>query len=137
MLRPSLTLRAVALTLVWSAIAGCADTPKAPITARHDPYQREQIHLASMELRRHTVVEEPRMSRDDAGLLFVTVPIRSDTNLKLYVDYRVTFFDRNGDQINQTGWLHKTLTPNVPDQITFNSTTPRAADWQMDLRDSH
>jgi hypothetical protein len=74
------------------------------------------------------------VSRDDAGLLFVNVPIRATTDLKLYVDYRVTFFDRNGQPLNQTGWMQKTLAPNIPDQITVNSSSSRAADFQMDLR---
>jgi hypothetical protein len=126
---------AAAITLSALAI-GCADTVKPPILAREDSYQREQIHLTSLDVRRHTAVEAPILSRDDAGLLFVTVPIRAATDQKLYVDYRVTFFDRTGVVLNQTGWLHKTLPPNIPDQITFNSTSPRAADFQMDLRES-
>ncbi len=115
-------------------LAGCADTIKPPIQARQDPYQREQIHITNMDLRRHTAVDHPFITRDDGGLLQVQVPIRAATNLKLYIDYRVTFFDRNGQEITQTGWLHKTLSPNTPDQITFNSTSPRAADFQLDLR---
>ena len=127
-------------SLPWCALAmgvmalGCADTVKPPILARQDPYQREQVHIDSLDLRRHTAVEAPQLARDDAGLLYVTLPIRATTDLKLYVDYRVTFFDRAGQPINQTGWFHKTLTPNTPDQITVNSTSSRAADFQMDLR---
>ena len=115
-------------------LVGCADTVKPPILARQDPYQREQIHIADINLRRHTAVDAPIISRDDGGLLHVQVPIRAATDLRLHVDYRVTFFDRNGGALNQTGWLHKTLTPNTPDQITFNSTTPLAADFQVDFR---
>jgi hypothetical protein len=132
MLSRAIVACVLAVTLVLSF--GCADTVKEPILARQDPYQREQIHIASMDLRRHTAVEAPIMTRDDAGILFVTVPIRAATNLELYVDYRVTFFDRNGQTLHQTSWLHKTLAPNVPDQIMFNSTTNRATDFQMDLR---
>src|SRR3954470_17547128 len=113
-------MKQIHLTIALAALCtlvGCADEVKPPIMARHDPYQREQIHIASMDLRRHTATEKPIVSRDDGGLLHVQVPIRATTDLKLYVDYRVTFFDRNGQAINQTGWLHKTLTPNTPDQI--------------------
>ncbi len=104
------------------------------ILARADPYIPAQVHIASNDLRRHTAVGAPQVSRDDAGLLFVTLPIQAASDQKLYVDYRVSFFDRNGSPLNQTAWVQKTLTPNVPDQITVNSSSPRAADFQMDLR---
>ena len=124
----------VTVTISLAGLTGCADTVKPPIAARQDPYQREQIHIAQIDLRRHTAVEAPILTRDDAGLLFVTIPIRAATDLKLYIDYRATFFDRSGQPLNQTAWFHKTLTPNTPDQITFNSTSSRAVDFQMDLR---
>jgi hypothetical protein len=123
----------VAVTTL-ATFLGCADEVKPPISARQDPYQREQIHITSYDLRRHTAVDSPVVTRDDGGLLHVQVPIRAATDLKLYVDYRVTFFDRNGAEVNQTGWMHKTLSPNTPDQITFNSTSALATDFQMDLR---
>jgi hypothetical protein len=126
--------KTIALSALSVFLCGCADTVKPPITARQDPYQREQVHITSMDLRRSTAVDAPIVSRDDGGLIHVQVPIRAATDKKLYVDYRVTFFDRNGQALNQTGWLHKTLTPNTPDQISFNSTTPLASDFQMDVR---
>lgn len=120
--------------VVGLMLVGCADEVKPPIQARQDPYQREQIHMASMDLRRRTAVDAPIVTRDDGGLINVQVPIRAASDKKLYIDYRVTFFDRTGNAINQTGWLHKTLTPRTPDQITFNSTTPLAADFELDVR---
>ena len=67
-------------------------------------------------------------------LLYVTVPVRAATDLKLYVDYRFTYFDQGGQVINQTGWFTRTLAPNVPDYIEVSSLGPRAADFQMDFR---
>jgi hypothetical protein len=111
---------------------GCV---KKPIQGRADPFPASQIHFASEDLRKHTAVGTPMPVRDEEGrLLYVTVPIRAATNLILYVDYRVTFFDANGQPINQTTWFTKTLEPNTPDQITVNSMTPRAADFQIDFR---
>ena len=129
--------RKIIIAGVLSAILlslGCADTIKAPIQPRQDPDIPAQIHMTSMDLRRHTAVGTPLLTRDDAGILFVTVPVRAATDLKLYVDYRVTFFDRTGSPIHQTTWIAKTLPPNTPDQITVNSTTARATDFQMDIR---
>lgn len=128
------TLCSLAVLFTTMLSFGCADTVKPPIVPRQDPDLPSQIHMTSMDLRRHTAVGVPLLTRDDAGILFVTVPIRAATNLKLYTDYRVTFFDRTGSPIQQTSWLPKTLPPNTPDQITVNSSSPRAVDFQMDVR---
>ena len=62
------------------------------------------------------------------------IPIRSAIDKTLYIDYRVTFLDRNGQSIETLGWFTKTFEPNTPDRIAVNSTTPRAADFQVDFR---
>ena len=114
------------------ALAGCG--VKAPIMARQDPYLPAQIQIASDGLRNRLAVDAPRLTRDGAGLLIVTVPVRAATDQQLYVDYRVTFLDASGQVLSQSSWLSKTLAPNVFDQITVNSTDPRAADFQLALR---
>lgn len=125
---------ALLIASVLLAAAGC-NSVKAPIEGRHDPYTPGQIHFASGVLRDNTAVGTPVASRDDTGnILYITIPIRSTSSEQMYVDYRVTFFDRNGQQLNQTGWFTRTLTPNVPDSITVNSMGPRAADFQVDFR---
>jgi hypothetical protein len=114
--------------------AGCA---KRPFEGRHDPYAGSQISVASQHLQDNTRIGTPVASRDaESNILYVTVPIRSTTNEQLYVDYRVSFFDRNGQVISETGWFTRTLTPNLPDQIMVRSTTPRAADFHVDIRDA-
>jgi hypothetical protein len=113
-------------------VAGCGVHP--PIQGREDPYAPGQMHFASEDLRTSTAVTKGDAIRDDAGILHVTVPIRSAIDKRLYVDYRVSFFDRNGQLLNQTGWMTKTLEANTPDQITVSSMSPRAADFQIDFR---
>ncbi len=76
----------------------------------------------------------PRVIRDEAGLLHVTLPIRAATDLELYVDYRVTFFDSTGQTVSQFGWQTKVLHPNIFEEINVVSTTPQAADFRIDLR---
>src|SRR5579862_1721318 len=105
------------------AIMGCG--VKAPIEGRHDPFQPGQINFVSEELRTDTAVGTPVLSRDGGGLLHIAVPIRAATDQQLYIDYRVTFFDHNQAKMMQTGWMGKTLAPNVFDQITANSTSPQ------------
>jgi hypothetical protein len=123
--------RLIPLSLVM-LIVGCV---KAPIEGRLEPYPASQIHFASTDLRNVTVVGTPTAQRDEAGsILYVTVPVRAATDRELHVDYRVKFFDRNGQVLDSTGWFTRTLAPNVPDYITVNSTGPRAADFQIDFR---
>jgi hypothetical protein len=128
-------IRLTPIAILALAIVGCV---KPPIEGRLDPYESKQIHFAQSDLRRRTAVGTPTAQRDDAGnILHVTVPVRAATDTELHVDWRVTFFDRNGQLLNQTGWNTKTLAPNTPDYITVNALGPRAADFQLDFRWAH
>jgi hypothetical protein len=118
--------------VIGACVIGCGVI--APIPGQQDPYSASQIHFADSSLAREAPVGAPRATRDPSGILFVTVPIRAATDTKLYVDYRVTWFDANHEVIFQTSWMSKTLEPNVPDQISVNSTNNRAADFQIDFR---
>jgi hypothetical protein len=112
-------------------VAGCIH---APIRPQADPHLPSQIHVDSHELRRNTAVGTPITALNESGLLVVTVPIRSVVHETLYVDSRVTFFDRNGTVIGQPFKLQtKTLLPQTPDQIQFASPSRDAADFQLDL----
>lgn len=115
-----------------AALTGCI---KKPIEGRADIYAPAQIHFVEEDLRRKTAVGVPVVNRDEDGqILFVTVPIRAATNLQLYVQYRVTFLDAFGQVVWQSTWFNKTLPPNVFDQVTVNSPSPRAADFRVDFR---
>jgi len=118
--------------LTATLLTGCV---KPPIEGRLDPYPAQQIHFASRELKDETAVGTPILSRDEEwNILYVTVPVRAATNKELHVDYRVTFFDANRQELWKTSWFTRTLAPNVPDNITVNSTGSRAADFQVDFR---
>jgi hypothetical protein len=131
-----ITARNLSLAFVGAAVlalSGCTgvNPPKLP---RSDPYAPQQIHVDSEGLRRDTAVGAPIVTRDEAGLLHVTLPIRSAINKTLYVDCYVTFFDRSGVPISKIGPITKTLQANTPDTISFNSMRPGADDFQVDLR---
>ena len=114
--------------------AGCNNVVRPPIEPHADPYAARQIHLDSYELQRDMVVGDPTRSRDDAGILHIAIPIRSVIDRQLYVQYKVLFFDRNHNEVNRIGWTDKTLTANTPDQITANSTSASADDFQVSFR---
>lgn len=116
------------------ALYGCNTQP--PIDARQESFGFRQVQLADENLRRNTRFGEPQVTRDAAGLLFVTVPLRATIDETLYVQYRATFFDDIGQPLpgGATTWFDKTLSPRVPESISVNSTSPRAADFRIDFR---
>jgi hypothetical protein len=113
-------------------LAGCGVTP--PIQGRQDPYAPPQVTFVDSDLARVTAVGTPVLTRDESGILHVRVPIRSTGDRQIIIDWRATFFDRDGQVLWKTHWDDKTLAPHVPDQINFNSLSSRAADFQLDLR---
>jgi hypothetical protein len=118
--------------LLLSPLAGCGI--KQPIEGRKDPYVPKQVNLAEPDLQRRTAFREPIVTRRD-GLLFVTLPVRAASDQNLHLDYRYTFFDQNGQILEETGWLaHKTLVSRLWTEIRFNSIHQEAADFRVDLR---
>lgn len=124
----------IASPVVLLLIAGCGVKP--PIQGRLDPYAANQIYFASSDLKNKTAVGTPIAQRDpDGNILYITVPIRSTTDLELHIDYRVKFFNKSGTVLSTTSWFTRTLAPNIEDYITVSAgTAPRAADFQMDFR---
>lgn len=121
----------IASLLSFLSLAGCRGGD-APITARADRYDPPWLTVGSQQLRVDTVVREPTVVRDESGILRLTVPIRSTTDLQLYIDYRVTFRDANGQEVNAvTGNL--TIPQRGTRAIAANSTSPRAETFQVEL----
>lgn len=121
------------LALVGAA-QGC--NTQAPVDPRQETYLPRQIQIADNNLRRVTRFGEPQVTRDSAGLLYVTVPLRATINETIYVQYRVTFLDENGQPLpgSPTSWFDKPLTPRVFESVSVNSTSPRAAQFTVDFR---
>src|SRR4051812_40524106 len=117
-----------------AVVYGCSTQP--PIDPRSELYTPRQIQLADEDLRAQTRFEQPRVTRDAAGLLFVTIPVRATINETLHVQYRATFLDENGQPLpgSPTTWFTKTLNPRVFESITINSTSPRAQRFTIDFR---
>ena len=132
----SQTVRRLILTgLALLALAGCTRV-QAPIEPREDPPPWPQIMLADRDLARRVVVRQPVVERDRAGLLFITVPVRSNTERQMTLEYRSTFYDHNHTPIFQSTWFPKTMTPFTQDTIQVSSTTNRAEDFQIDIREA-
>jgi uncharacterized protein YcfL len=124
----------LSLLLTALALVGCKHV-NPPIEGRDDPFRSPQVTFADASLRDDTAISPPRLQRDDAGnLLHVTLPIRSAVNKTITVDYKVSWYDRAGAVLSETGWMAKTLEANTPETITMNSTSDRAADFRIALR---
>ena len=124
----------VALAALALAAGACSPRVRGPVEPREDTAGWPQIHLASRELQDRIAVRRPVVTQDEAGLLFVTVPVRNTTRRQMTVEYRATFFDRNRVPIQETTWFPRTLTPHTQQTFTVNSTSPRADDFQIDIR---
>ena len=117
---------------------GCHDNSvPPPVQPRQDVYHTAdatQVFFDSEYLRSDTAADTPTVIRDQAGLLHVTVPIRSVTDHQIRIDYRVIFFDRDHIEVDRSPWHDKFLTPNVPDSVTVVATNPRSEYFQVHFR---
>jgi uncharacterized protein YcfL len=115
-------------------LAGCAPRMAGPVEPREDIYPWPQIMLADTDLPRQIAVRQPVVERDPAGLLFITVPVRSTTRHEITIEYRSTFYDHNHVPIFQSTWFPITMTPFTQTTLSANSTSNRAEDFQIDIR---
>ena len=128
--------RTLLIALVLLPLAGCTRRVRPPVEPREDPHPWPQIMLADRDLARRLAVRKPVIERDQAGLVYVTVPIRSTTRHQMTIEYRSTFYDSNHTPIFQSTWFPKIMTPFTQDTISANSTTDRAVDFQIDIREA-
>jgi uncharacterized protein YcfL len=127
-------IKSVLLALSLLALAACAPEP---IKGRADQYSPSQVNYSDQDLRDNTAIGQVKITFDESKLMHVDVPIRATTDIQIYADYRVTFLDANGIPLAPpTGWTAVTLAPNIFQDIQVNSSSPRAADFRMDLRDA-
>jgi uncharacterized protein YcfL len=128
----------LALAGLLAAAAGCSSGVPGYREGRAERYAPPQVQITGVDaydLQRSTVIDRPSTYRDAANLLFVTVPVRNTSDQILHVQYRYNFVDDQGRPMPENiAWNRKTLEPGSTERITFNSTSPRAADFQMDLR---
>lgn len=126
------------LMALLGLLAGCVQDPPPYREGQAERYAPPQVQITGLnaeDLQRSTVIDRPSTYRDAANLLFVTVPMRNISEQVLHVQYRYNFLDDQGRPLPENiAWNRKTLEPGATERITFNSTTPRAADFQMDLR---
>jgi uncharacterized protein YcfL len=118
-------------------LAGCGGSHDVtPTTASADRYAPQQIVFSGEDdLSDHLRFQAITRTYDAAGLMHIVVPVRNTVDMDATVDYRVTWLDENHTPVDTaTAWQTKTLHSNVFEYIEANSSSPRARDFQMDLR---
>jgi len=121
------------LLTALTVAAGCGVKP--PIEGRNDPYRTPQVAYSDESLRDVTAIGDIKLSRDNADILTVSVPIRSTNNSTRSIDWRVIFFDASGQPMsNGTGWSGIMLNANTYEYIKANSLRPGAKDFKIELR---
>jgi uncharacterized protein YcfL len=119
-------------------VAGCAQNPPAYREGRAERYAPPQVQITGIgaeDLQFSTVIDRPQTYRDPSNILFVTVPVRNTSEKVLHVQYQYNFLDAQGNPLPENiAWNRKTLEPGATERIKFNSTSARAADFQLNLR---
>ena len=125
----------LALSLLAAAalVAGCNNV-KRPYRTTADPAVPGQVSVADAKMERLLVFGQPNPSRDAAGLLFVSTDVRAATSRSQIVNYRYRFFDDTGRELPGGAWQTKKLQSNTFESLQGNSTTPRAADFRLDIK---
>ena len=125
-------LAAPLLGVALLASPGCTD-PNAPIEARGERYGPPWLTLGSRELRGSIVVSDANVIRDrDTGVLRVSVPVRSTHDKQQYIQYRMTFLDAAGMQINDVNG-NITIPSHGNYTVAANSTSDRAESFRLFL----
>jgi uncharacterized protein YcfL len=125
----------VAVPLVGLALLGapgCTD-PNAPIEARGERYGHPWLTLGSRNLRSNIMVDDANVIRDrETGILKVAVPVRSTSDKQQYIQYRMTFLDGAGMQINDVNGT-VTIPARGTQTIAANGTSDRAESFRLFL----
>jgi Protein of unknown function (DUF1425) len=123
-------LAAALLGVALLSAPGCTD-PNAPIEARGERYGQPWLTLGSRNLRSSIMVGDASVVRDrETGILKVAVPVRSTSDKQQYIQYRMTFVDGAGMQINDVNGT-VTIPARGSQTIAANGTSDRAESFRL------
>jgi uncharacterized protein YcfL len=116
-------------------IGGCkADT--SPIGGQYDEVSRyPNITLSQGTLQEALGFQEPIVSRTADNFMHVSLPVRARSNEELLIEYRVIWLDASLQPLRpETAWVPLRLEPRQPYNITVQSTTPLATNYNLQFR---
>jgi uncharacterized protein YcfL len=120
---------------LWGvSLAGCADT--GVIGAKTDEAATyPNLTLSQPSLSQAVRFHPPQVSRTAAGNLLVVVPLRAASNETLHLEYRAVWFDAQHRPIPpEMTWAPLRLEPRQPQQLSVNSSSSDAVDYNLQFR---
>ena len=137
MILKRLIVTAAGLSVLLMA-AGCVEKQVGVARGRGESNTEFGVILSQEggdHLRHDTAVGQERVSRDPAGILHVSVPMRSAVEHTQYLEYQYSFFDGSGRKSEgPMGWTPITLEAGSPGTIQFASSSQTATEFQLIIR---
>jgi Protein of unknown function (DUF1425) len=133
-------LWAVASVGVASSIVGCVSDPmRAPPTGRQDPFPGREYPRVAIEqpLNQYLVPDYDRIVVDSPSPdrpMRVQVPVRSQSDSSMYVQYQFQWYDAEGRHIRDSGWKSVNIDPRLQVQLAANALDSKSADWRLEVR---
>ena len=112
--------------------AGCHES-EHPIAGRGEIYDQPWLTLGSGSLHYDTRIGDARPTRDANGILNVAVPVRNVTDKQLYIEYRITFLDAAGNEVNHIGPSTMTIPARQSREAIGNATGAQAKDFHVEM----
>lgn len=119
-----------------AVLAGCQSTD--PVTPGPDRVAAEEYPQVVLdpELEEKLVRTAPEVIPPEFGQpLKIRVPIRSVSQKRLYLQYRVLFFDSHKKQLNDYPvWKELVIMPRARHVISANAISTAATDWVIEIK---
>jgi uncharacterized protein YcfL len=115
-----------------ATVMGCHDNER-PIPGRGEVYERPWLTVGSTALRHDTRIGDASSRRDESDILHVVVPVRNVTDKQLYVEYRITFLDAGGHEVNHLGPTTLAIPARQTREAVGNATSIQAREFRVEL----
>ncbi len=127
---------AIALTgCVVLGLTGCKAST-GPIGAAPDEVtEYPTVTMSQATLRNAVAVQPPIVSKRADQLRTVTLPMRSESDQTLHVEWRILWYDDEGlPVLPAMTWRPMVLDPRQPKTISVTAMTVRATDYNIQMR---
>jgi uncharacterized protein YcfL len=124
-------MKSIKLTAAFALMfaAGCATGPAVP------EYLPNHVNVTDSILDSELTRLPVDVMTGPTGITSVSVPIRSNADLTIAVDYRFTFLDMNGVPVDANpAWQTKDLDSAVVTTLVGTCPVPNAKDWKLDIK---
>lgn len=129
----------VSAAALAAALGGCTTNNNVPPGANQDPVLAHQYPFIVIErpLQDFAVVDYTAIvvdRSDGQRPMSVEVPLRSTAYEQMAVQWRYIWFDADGRQLKEDGWVFGVLEPGTQKIIKGNATSLDAAQYRFEVR---